>query len=64
MHHPEQYRAMAKDIHNDRLREGLTLQEVSRNRPKSDKLESFSGRYVSLLLSAVASIKLFLIRLN
>ena len=57
MHHPEQYQAMVTGIHQDRLKEGLVSQEVSRSGLASSKWQKFSGIIVSVVRSAMVSTK-------
>ena len=57
MHHPEQYKAMATGIHQNRLSEGLASQEFSRSQPASDRWHKFSERFANVAQSVIFSIK-------
>ena len=57
MHHPEQYKAMATGIHQNRLSEGLASQEVSRSGLASSKWQKFSDMVVSVVRWAMVSTK-------
>ena len=64
MHHPEQYKAMATGIHQNRLSEGLASQEFSRSQPDSVKWHRFSEKLTKVAKSVFFSIKSAVIKLG